>query len=53
MPGPHKGISTQPLNNITQNQDTNPPTEINRPRIDYKTRYPNLKPKSKAVHTYN
>ena len=42
-----------PHNNITQNLDTNLPTETNRPEIDYKTRYPNLKPKSKAAHTYN
>ena len=36
-----------------QNLDTNLPTETNRPETDYEIRYPNLKPKSKAAHTYN
>ena len=54
MPGPHKGVSTQ---HTTQQQFAKPrhqPLDRDQQARDrLRNKYPNLKQKLKAVHTYS
>ena len=50
MPGPQKGVSTQ---RTTQQHYAKPRHQSSDRDQQARDRYPNLKPKSKAAHTYN